>query len=77
MAHRTILPEKSVHPYTEAISYGVRVVDVKMDKIILQEELFWLLRNEILFHVFEKMAYVIFIWLFWYIFKKKKKTAYS
>ena len=38
MAHRTILPEKSVHPYTEAISYGVRVVDVKMDKFILQEE---------------------------------------
>ena len=38
MAHRTILPEKSVHPYTGAISYGVRVVDVKMDKFILQEE---------------------------------------
>ena len=66
MAHRTILPEKSVHLSTGAISYGVRVVDVKVHKIILREE------SVLTFKKRKIMAYLIFIWLFWYIFKKKK-----
>ena len=44
----------------------------KCIKLYYRRNLFWLLRNEKLFHVYEKMAYLIFIWLFWYIIKKKQ-----
>lgn len=38
MAHRKILPEKSVYTSTGAIPYGARVVDVTMYEIALKEE---------------------------------------
>ena len=45
----------------------------KCIKLYYRRNLFWLLRKEKLFHVYERMAYLIFIWLFWYIFQKKPK----